>query len=400
MAFVPPKDRVLEHSTSNSQSVFTVTGAVDTSFNAFSASMSVGDTTLGAVVEPGTAMKVGLLTYSATNEITVTTAYDSKGTFSSSGTKEVFMGLPSSRAVIDWTPSPQGRLTLVTASPVMTTTQSGKTTIYYTPYVGNKIPIYDGSSCLQTSFSELSVATTDTTKSPAAIGASKVNDWFVWNDGGTIRLSHGPDWTNDTTRSAGTALVNVNGIALNNASITNGPAASRGTYVGTTRSNGSSQLDWIFGAAAAGGTAAWFGLWNAYNRRQITTVVTDSGSTWSTATSTSARNLNNSATNRISFVSGLAEDGVDVSIFAGLIPANATNANCAVGFGLDATALDKKCGAQISNLPSVAFPGAARHAYAPQLGFHFIQAVDAGDGTNTGTIVGNTNEGFCLNWHN
>lgn len=100
MAFVSPHDRVLEHSTSNSQTVFTVTGAVDTSFNAFSASMSVGDTTIGGVVEPGTAFKSGLLTYSNTNEVTVTTAYESKGTFSSGGTKEVFMGLPGSRALM------------------------------------------------------------------------------------------------------------------------------------------------------------------------------------------------------------------------------------------------------------------------------------------------------------
>lgn len=100
MAFVSPKDRVLEHSTSNSQTVFTVTGAIDTSYNAFSASMSVGDTTIGGVVEPGTAFKVGLLTYSNANEVTVTTAYDSKGTFSSSGVKEVFMGLASLPAAV------------------------------------------------------------------------------------------------------------------------------------------------------------------------------------------------------------------------------------------------------------------------------------------------------------
>lgn len=97
MAYVPPKDRVLEHSTSNSQTVFTVTGAIDTSFNAFSASMSIGDTTIGYIVEPGVAFKSGLLTYSATNEVTVTTATESKGTFSSSGTKEVAMGLPAAR---------------------------------------------------------------------------------------------------------------------------------------------------------------------------------------------------------------------------------------------------------------------------------------------------------------
>jgi hypothetical protein len=99
MVFVPPRDRVLEHSTSNSQSVFSVTGALDLSYNAFAASMSVGDTTLGAVVEAGVAFKAGLLTYSAANQVTVTTAYDSKGTFSSSGVKEVFMGLPSASAL-------------------------------------------------------------------------------------------------------------------------------------------------------------------------------------------------------------------------------------------------------------------------------------------------------------
>ncbi len=99
MVFVPPKDRVLEQSTSNSQTVFAVTGAIDTSYNAFSASMSVGDTTIGGVVEAGTAFVSGVLTYSAANQITVTGApFESKGTFSSSGVKHVFMGLPGSRA--------------------------------------------------------------------------------------------------------------------------------------------------------------------------------------------------------------------------------------------------------------------------------------------------------------
>ena len=69
--------------------------------------------------------------------------------------------------------APQGRLTLQTATPVMTTTQSAKTTIFYTPYVGNQVPIYNGTSMVMTTFAELSVATTDTTKSPAAIGASQ-----------------------------------------------------------------------------------------------------------------------------------------------------------------------------------------------------------------------------------
>src|SRR6185369_10415107 len=110
---------------------------------------------------------------------------------------------------------------------------------------------------------------------PAAIGASKVNDWFVWNDSGTLRLTHSVDWTNDTTRAS--ALTMVNGILLNASAITNGPGASRGTYVGTTRSNGSSQLDWIFGAS---GVAALFYVWNAYNRVNVDTRNNEGTTSW------------------------------------------------------------------------------------------------------------------------
>lgn len=326
-------------------------------------------------------------------DVTITHA---SGKLTLAGNFEVSGSIKSNGTTLWW--PPQGRLTLATGVPVMSTTQSAKTTIYYTPYVGNQIPLYDGTNMLPTSFAELSVATTDTTKNPAAIGASKVNDWFVWNDAGTLRLSHGPDWTNDTTRAAGTALTLVNGIYLNNASITNGPAASRGTYVGTTRSNSSSQLDFIFGAGAASGTAAWLGVWNMYNRRQVTTTVADTTATWTTATSASARNLNSSATNRISFVSGIAEDGIDVAISAGLLPANAVSAGLSVGFGLDATALDKRTGSQVTNIGGLVMPGSIRHTYAPQLGFHFVQATDAGDGTNAGTVIGNLNSAFVMNW--
>jgi hypothetical protein len=230
---------------------------------------------------------------------------------------------------------PQGRLTLATATPVMTTTQSAKTTIYYTPYLGNMVPIYDGTNLVPTVVAEISVATTDTAKNPAAIGASKVNDWFVWNDAGTIRLSHGPDWTSDTARSAGTALTMVNGVYLNNASITNGPAASRGTYVGTTRSNASSQLDYIFGGSASGGTAAFFGVWNMYNRVLTGTNVVDTGAAYVYSSST-IRQARASAGNQISFVLGLAEDGVQASRNDSIVVTVASSAGQA-GPGFDST---------------------------------------------------------------
>ena len=206
--------------------------------------------------------------------------------------------------------SPQGRLTLSSTLPVMTSTLANQGIIYYLPYIGDRIPIYDGSNMVMTTIpAGLSAVTTDTTKSPAAIGVSKVNDWFVWNDAGTIRIGHGPDWTSDTARSAGTALVMASGIWLNNAAITNGPAASRGTYVGTTRSNASSQLDWIYGSSASGGGEAFFGVWNCYNRVPVGTMVIEATQNWTCAAAT-VRGFNNSLSNRVSAVFGLSEDAV------------------------------------------------------------------------------------------
>lgn len=344
--------------------------------------------------------EIGLGTYtSGTTTLTRTTVlYNSSGTGtaagqSGAGTKINFAAPPNVGLVVlaeelfALPPIPQGRLTLQTLTPVMTTTQSAKTTIYYTPYNGNSIPIWDGNVMVPTTFAELSVATTDTTKNPAAIGASKMNDWFVWNDNGTVRLSHGPDWTNDTTRSAGTALAKQGGLWTNNAAITNGPAAFCGTYVGTTRSNASSQLDWIFGAAAAGGTAAFLNVWNMYNRVNVTTQVSDSTVTYSYS-SASVRAVNGSTTNRINFVSGLAEEAISVG-GNHRVQLVAAGASSFYGFALDsATVMDRQTVflAGASNQGSFAPSG----IYVPQVGYHFFQALEAGDGVNNNTFVPNT----------
>ncbi len=268
--------------------------------------------------------------------------------------------------------APQGRLTLVTATPVMTTTQSAKTTIYYTPYLGTLVPIWDGAAMIMTGFTELSVATSDTTKSPAAIGASKVNDWFVWSDSGTMRVGHGPDWTDDVTRSAGTALVRVNGIWLNNASITNGPAASRGTYVGTTRSNSSSQLDWIYGALASGGTAGFFGIWNAYNRKPVSSLSADSTDSWAYAAA-AWRQANASAGMQTSYVCGLAEDIISAT-YTGFIFSTAAN-NGIVGIGINSTTsfsgVTGLVGGTISTLSTVAI-----YNGVPGIGLNVIAAIE------------------------
>ncbi|MGZ6387880.1 MAG: hypothetical protein ACXWQZ_01305, partial [Ktedonobacterales bacterium] len=267
---------------------------------------------------------------------------------------------------------PQGRLTLQSLTPVMTTTQSAKTTLIYTAYHGNLVPLYNGSIFTMRSIgTEISVATTDATKNPAAIGASKVNDWFVWDDAGVIRLSHGPDWTSDTVRSAGTALVMVNGILLNNASITNGPAASRGTYVGTTRSNGSSQLDWIYGGIGAGGTAAFFGIWNAYNRVSVGAFIGDSNDSW-TYTAQTWRPSDNSTSMRASFVVGLQEDFFSAEFNAMAFNSAGVNVRSAVGYN-STSAIS---GTMAIGSESVTLSLFSKYTTQPSVGFNFFQALE------------------------
>ncbi len=205
---------------------------------------------------------------------------------------------------------PQGRLTLTSATPVMTTTTSGQTTVYYTPYIGEQVPIYNGAMFVPTTFTEMSQATTDNTKSPAAVGASSNYDVFVWNDSGTIRATRGPAWSTATTRGTGagtTELQRINGILTNKVAITNGPGANRGTYVGTIRSNAASTIDWTYGAAASGGSAAVLNVWNCYNRVEVGTIVIDNGTSYAYGSATT-RQARNSATNQINFVRGLDED--------------------------------------------------------------------------------------------
>jgi len=284
--------------------------------------------------------------------------------------------------------TPQGRLTLQSATPVMTTSQTAKTAIFYTPYVGNQIPLYNGTSMVPTTFSELTVATTDTANSPAAIGTSKVNDWFVWDSGGgVLRLVHGPDWTNDTTRSAGTALIMMQGILVNAVAITNGPAIQRGTYVGTTRSNASSQLDWVIPSAAAGGGRGFFGVWNTYNRVMTGGECRETTASWNVPAG--IRMKNGSANNSIAFVSGLQEDVATATHHLGLCGNNTSGETGICGIGVDVsnafTSVAEQGIAVASNqssIPPVTY-------VATSLGHHVWNALESMNGANSPVIYSN-----------
>lgn len=274
--------------------------------------------------------------------------------------------------------SPGGRLTLTNGVPVMTTSVSGAAGIYYTPYKHSYVPLFNGSVFSMTNIgTQLSVSTSDTANNPSGIGGSEVNDWFIFMDGnGVLRLCHGPDWTNATTRSAGTALQRMQGVWLNNAAITNGPDALRGTYVGTTWSNAAQRIDWIYGANGSPPTAGALHLWNYYNRVRVLSEVGDSSDMW-TYQSGTVREAEGNNTYRHSFVSGMAEDAFIVD-YRTLAKA-ATGTEAIIGIGYDATSAFIGSIGRVSALTPT--PVSASYG-TTAIGHHFVAALERASDTD------------------
>lgn len=288
--------------------------------------------------------------------------------------------------------TPGGRLTLATVTPVMQSSVTGATTVYYTPYKGRVVPIYNGTVFVNTDIGgELSQATTDATKSPAAVGASSVYDIFVWNDAGTIRATRGVAWTNPTTRAA--ALTLLNGILVNNVAITNGPAQYLGTYVGTIASNASSTIDWILGTAASGGGAAHLMVWNYYNRVNTITRVTDNQTAYSYTTAT-VREAGGSTTNVINYISGMAEDAPQGNYQQTMTVVSTVGGTAfgLIGIGDDVTNSFETIPGRVHNNSTVnGLTAGANVTYQkgfgePMLGVHYFAALEESDGTNATTF--------------
>lgn len=302
---------------------------------------------------------------------------------------------------------PRGRLTLVTATPVMTTTQSAKTSVFYTPYLGNGVPVYDGTGWANRTFAELTLALDSNSGHTGYQQSGKLFDLFVVSNAGTVTLVSGPAWTSSTGRGAGagtTELTRVNGFLVNANQMTAKFDASASTltitanlatYLGTMLASADGQTQWIYGALAASGTAAGFNLWNYFNRVIASTFVEDTTDSWTYTTAT-WRSANNSATMRAAFVQGVAEDSFQARY--NVYSSNSGNGvivrQCGVGY--DATnALAAGCSPGFANMAVFTDGGGgsatpimqmtAAFVKVADLGSHFIQALEISTASGTTT---------------
>ena len=288
---------------------------------------------------------------------------------------------------------PGGRLTLITGTPVMSSGAVNRGVIYYTPYRGNLVPIYNGSSWTEESFSELSLSLDSDTGHTGYHQSGKNFDLFIYNDSGTLRLVSGPAWTDNTTRSTG--LEYVNGILMNASSMTarygTGAgdtltvARDRGTYVGSFRAKTDGQTTFEIGGAGAGGEPGLLYLWNCYNRVSVGSMVRDTTDSWTYGTNT-IRPANNSTDNRVSYIHGLSEDPVYATVVQRVNLAATVGAAANVSIGVDSTTAFSGINGNALNNAASALGTMLTADYDgyPGAGFHFIQWLEnSGAGTNT-----------------
>jgi hypothetical protein len=92
----------------------------------------------------------------------------------------------------------EGRLTLTSGVPITTSDVTGATNVYFTPYRGNRIALFDGTGWRKYQFTELTLAL-------GTLTSGLPYDVFIYDNAGTLTLEL-LAWTNGTTRATAIAL--------------------------------------------------------------------------------------------------------------------------------------------------------------------------------------------------
>ena len=268
----------------------------------------------------------------------------------------------------------EGRLTLTSGTPVTTGDVSAAATAYYTPYIGNGISLYDGSTAwAKYTFTEITI-------SLVGLTASKPYDIFAYNSGGTVTIET-LVWTNATTRA--TALAYQNGVLVKSGATTR-------RYLGTIYINSTGgQTD---------DTLAKRLVFNYTNRVLRPLYRTETTDSWTQGSSPiTIRQANAAAANKIEVMVGYS----DVPIWMRIeqLASNSVSAGShAIGFGLDSTtSIDTGTGTLQACVPGLAWPAGQYGVLSSQfdgytaVGYHYYswnEVTYAGTTTALGDVGG------------
>lgn len=189
------------------------------------------------------------------------------------------------------------RLSGASGAPVMTSDNSSISTLYLTPYTGDRISLYDttNSKWVVRSTSEISKAITGRT-------ANLPFDVFAYWTGSAVDLEF-VNWTSVSARA--TAIARQNG-----AWVKSGDASRR--YVGTVYATSATTTAWVVATDDTQGKAYIF---NVDNRVPVVVRVRDTTNSWTYTTAT-WRQARASTNNQINVMVGVQEASLDCRVNA------------------------------------------------------------------------------------
>lgn len=267
----------------------------------------------------------------------------------------------------------EGRLTLTSATAVTTSDVTAATSVYYTPYKGTHIALYDSGSSVWRlfPFSQITISVPATTNT--------IYDVFIYNNSGTPAVET-VAWTNDTTRA--TALALQDGVYVKSGTTTR-------RYVGSFRTTGTS------GQTEDSREKRY--VWNHYNRVLRPLRRAESTVSWNYST-VSIRQANNNAANQVAVVVGVLEDAVVVNLFANVTNSTSTPRAASCGIGINsATTFATMIGSGQNAYPVLnQYPIiiAAISGVPSSVGLTYYTWVEVGAGADTQTWYGNNSYGI------
>lgn len=370
-------DRVYETSTTTGTGTYTLAGAKNSTFQAFSAVCANNDTVYYCAFDTvNGGWETGIGTWGTGGTLARTTVQTSSNANAAvswaAGTREVFLAqtAASLTALHSSTNVVNGRLTLSSGVPVTTSDVTGATTVYWTPYKGNQITLWNGVAWATYTFSEVSLAL-------GTLTSGMNYDVFGYQSGGALALEL-LAWTSDTVRA--TAITIQDGRYCKSGDKTR-------LYLGTIRTTSTTTTE-----DSGGGTTTNVGgkrfLWNYYNRVSKPMAVIETANTWSYTTDT-WRQANAQSGNKVEYVSGLSEDSVcgTLNVTTSL---SATTRPAKISIGLDSTSSPSKfiSTAYNSGATFVNSTNSVSYQEFAGVGYHYLSWLEKGGAGTQSVFIG------------
>ena len=349
---------------SMNESGLTITGT--TTITSFGSSAAVGE--LKAVTLGGALT----LTYNATSLILPGAADINGGAgdsfiaeyLGSGNWKVLFYTSASGSSTID-NSIQDFRLSLTTGVPVTTSDVTAATTLYCTPYKGNRIALQTAGVWALFTSAQFSIAL-------GTLISGRPYDVFCYNNAGPPALEL-LAWTSTSARA--TALAYQDGVLVKS-----GDSTRR--YLGTFQTTTTTTTE---------DSVANRYLWNYYNRVARPMVRRESAVSWTYSSNAAFRQANANTANQLNFVVGVAEDSVSATYMAQASNGDATNRIMRIAIGLNSTTgvgNSVACAAQNNNTYMGGSGLVANIDTLPAVGVNYLAMLELGAGAGTQTWYG------------